>query len=230
MSSFPAQARRVRDIELPLRRRLLALRECVLHFAPYGFRATWDHLVVNAGLPQQLELDPDSLLRAIDELEEARHLWLAHSQEFTSRRRLEKAGGQRQPRQSERWLSWHGQLAFCPDPQVHPDERLATVVQRLITTYGSEATRPSECAACGRSRPSPPCPHCGADTRSPSDVRASTRPDTTYRWQQIWRRAAYRQDTRQRSPASGNTHSPISDDRLDEEQDQAGEGGQLDTR
>jgi predicted nucleic acid-binding protein len=33
VSSFPSQATRVRDAELPLRRRLPALRECVLHFA-----------------------------------------------------------------------------------------------------------------------------------------------------------------------------------------------------
>ena len=196
MSSFPAQARRVRDTDLPLRRRVLALRECVLHFPPYGFRATWHHLVVNAGMPQQLEQDPESLLRAIDELEEARHLWLAQTREFARRRQHEKASGRRNPRKSEGWLSWRGQLAFCPDPEVHPDERLAVVIQRLITAYSSGTARPSKCAVCGRARPAPPCPHCGTDTRGPAEVRASTRPETAHRWQQIWRRSIYRPTTR----------------------------------
>ncbi|HET9138518.1 hypothetical protein, partial [Actinophytocola sp.] len=49
-----------------------ALRECVLCFGPYGFRATWHHLVVNAGIPRRLEDDPESLVRAVAELAEAR--------------------------------------------------------------------------------------------------------------------------------------------------------------
>ncbi|MEU4218416.1 hypothetical protein [Actinoplanes sp. NPDC026623] len=57
MTSFPAQAQRVRDRGLPLRDRLLALRECVVHFGPYGFRATWHHLMVGAGVPRRLEDD-----------------------------------------------------------------------------------------------------------------------------------------------------------------------------
>jgi hypothetical protein len=196
VSSFPAQALRVRDAGLPPRRRLLALRECVLHFAPYGFRATWHHLVTSAGVPRRLADDPASLLRAIDELEEARGLWLAHSRAFARRRRREKATGRRNPRRGERWLSWRGQLAFCPDPELHPVERLAVVVRRLITAYDAGTVSLATCPVCGAARPSPPCARCGADTRSPSDVRAPVQPQTSYRWQQIWHRAAYRAATR----------------------------------
>lgn len=105
MSSFPAQAARVRDTGLPVRGRLLALRECVLRFPPYGFRATWHHLVVSAGLSAWLESEenPESLVRAVDELAEARRLWLAETQAFEARRRRAKATGRRQPRRDERW-------------------------------------------------------------------------------------------------------------------------------
>jgi hypothetical protein len=99
---------------------VLALRESVLHFAPYGFRATWHHLVVSAALPVRLEDDPGSLLRAVDELEAARRLWLAEAQTFKARRRQEKAAGRRQPRRDEGWHVSPARLAFCPDPEVHP--------------------------------------------------------------------------------------------------------------
>jgi len=150
VSSFPAQAARVRNVDLPLRRRLLALRECVLHFAPYGFRATWHHLILWAGVPVSLEEDPGSLLRAIDELEDARRLWLKEVQAFTLRRRQEKASGRRRPGRDETWYAWSQWLAFCPDPEVHPTEPLATVVARLITAYRSGAVPADRCPVCGK--------------------------------------------------------------------------------
>lgn len=202
MSSFPAQAARVRDAELAVRRRLLALRECVLHFAPYGFRATWHHLVVNAGLPVWLEEEPDSLLRAVDELEEARRLWLAETQAFKSRRQQEKSAGRRQPRRNEGWHTWLAWLAFCPDPEVHPRERLATVVHRLIVAYRSEAAPADVCPACEAPRPSLPCSSCGVYSWSPSvfpwnpaGVRPPDAPGTGLPWQLIWHRAVRRETT-----------------------------------
>ncbi|XVU20718.1 hypothetical protein ACQPZJ_25960 [Actinoplanes sp. CA-054009] len=112
MSSFPAQAARVRDRSLPPHRRMLALRECVLHFAPYGFRATWHHLLVSARVPVWLDDDPDALVRAVDELEEARNLWRA-------------SAGRVPPR------SWP---AEAPSPEAHSTERLIEVVAHLIET------------------------------------------------------------------------------------------------
>ncbi|TYB99556.1 hypothetical protein FXF53_15325 [Micromonospora sp. WP24] len=202
MSSFPAQADRVRDTDLPMRRRLLALRECTLHFSPYGFRATWHHLVVNAGLPVYLEEDPGSLLRALDELEEARQLWLAATQAFITRRRQEKAAGRRQARREDAWHTLPNWLAFCPDPEVHPRERLATVVHRLIVAYGSEAAPSEVCPACKALRSSLPCPSCGvcswgreAFPWNPAGFWPPDPPDTGLPWQLIWHRAVRRETT-----------------------------------
>jgi hypothetical protein len=61
-----------------------------LHFAPYGFRATWHHLVVSAGLPVWLHDDSDSLVRAVDELEQARGVWMVEAADYETRRRREK--------------------------------------------------------------------------------------------------------------------------------------------
>ncbi|GAB2619594.1 hypothetical protein Aab01nite_33700 [Paractinoplanes abujensis] len=114
MSSFPAQAARVRDLDLPLERRLLALRECALHFAPYEFRKTWHYLIAAARVPVWLEIDPDALLRALDLLEPARNRWLAETRSYAARRRLEKAAGRRQPRA--------GPPPHPPAPEPWPDD------------------------------------------------------------------------------------------------------------
>jgi hypothetical protein len=193
VTSFPAQARRVRDAELPLQRRLLALRECVVHFGPYGFRATWHHLLVTARLPHPLEDDPDSLLRAISELDEARQLWLECSAAYRESRRQEKAMGRRTPRSRERWYSWAGQLAYCPDPTRHPSERLAAVVQRVIEAYSSDEDWSARCPVCGHSRSSvEACPRCGVDPRGPAaPLPHDIRTRAAYQWRHIWRRTAY---------------------------------------
>jgi hypothetical protein len=202
VSSFPAQAGRVRNAGLPLRRRLLALRECVLHFAPYGFRATWHHLVLRAGVPVSLESDPDSLLRAVGELEDARRLWLAQVQAFSLRRRQEKALGRRQPGRDEAWYAWPQRLAFCPDPELHPTESLATVVARLITAYRSGAVPADRCPACGNTRLPLHCPHCGARSWdqsaypwNPASDRLPAPRRTGLPWLLIWHRAVRRDTT-----------------------------------
>lgn len=77
MTSFLTNRAHVHDARLPLRRRHSALRNCITLFAPYGFRATYHHLTLSAAIPRRLEADPDSLVRAVEELFEARVLWLA---------------------------------------------------------------------------------------------------------------------------------------------------------
>ncbi|MEJ8645175.1 hypothetical protein WKI68_36065 [Streptomyces sp. MS1.HAVA.3] len=44
---------------------------------PYGFRATYHHLCRSARIPRTLADDPASLVRAVEELHEARLVWLA---------------------------------------------------------------------------------------------------------------------------------------------------------
>ncbi|AEV87006.1 hypothetical protein ACWT_5989 [Actinoplanes sp. SE50] len=202
MSSFPAQAGRVRNVGLPLHHRLLALRECVLHFAPYGFRATWHHLVLRAGIPVSLESDPDSLLRAVAELEDARRLWLAEVQAFSVRRRKDKAVGRRRPGDDDAWYAWPQWLAFCPDPEHHPTEPLVTVVARLIDAYRSGEVPADRCPACERTRLPPHCPHCGARSwdRSAypwnaSGDRPPVPPRASLPWPLIWQRAVRRDTT-----------------------------------
>ncbi|GAA2480081.1 hypothetical protein [Winogradskya humida] len=183
MTSFPSQARRVRDRELPPVRRLHALRECALHFAPYGFRATWHHLVVSARIPRRLEDDPVSLERAVDELSEGRDVMLAVRLAYEQERRLEKASGRRVPRS---WNPPDGYaIAYCPDPERHPTASLATVVRRIL---GAGAGSDGRCVACGtvNSRPGWACAVCGVQPGGPRTCHAG--PDADARWARIWRR------------------------------------------
>ena len=80
MTSFLTHRAHVHDARLPLRRRHSALRTCITLFAPYGFRATYHHLTLSAAIPRRLEADPDALVRAVEELHEARVLWLARAE------------------------------------------------------------------------------------------------------------------------------------------------------
>jgi hypothetical protein len=167
---------------------LLALRECVLGFPPYGFRATWHHLIVSARL---LDDGPLSMGRAVDELEQARLLWRARSEDHAVRRRREKAAGRRTPPRTDQWPNWAGLIAYCPDFEKHPTERLTVVVQRVITAYESGVDQSATCRACGRSLTADtPCPSCGVDPR-PSANRTEFRTLIAHhRWREVWQRSA----------------------------------------
>ncbi|HEY2671321.1 MAG TPA: hypothetical protein VGJ07_13245 [Rugosimonospora sp.] len=191
MSSFPAQARRVRDPTLAPAQRLRALRECALHFAPYGFRATWHHLIVSARIPRRLDDDPQALVRAVDELERARRPVMSYAEAYVLRRRQEKAAGRRVSGEADPWnsLGWCW-LAYCPDPEVHPHEPLVVVVQRLLDAHLAGTVDPGRCTVCGTERrPARACPTCGVHpggpaARADSGVRASR----AERWRRIWDR------------------------------------------
>ena len=98
MAGFRSLARQVRDPRCDLALRRYSLRKCLERFAPYGHRATWDHLCSRAGFgPEDRSPDPARLVAALDELEEARSVWLAYEVEFAERRKKEKHDGLRRP-------------------------------------------------------------------------------------------------------------------------------------
>ncbi|MEW9529142.1 hypothetical protein [Microbispora sp. NPDC049125] len=189
MTSFPAAARRVCDSALDPRERLLALRECVLRFPPYGFRGTWHHVILVARVPQRLERDLESLRRAIDEIEPARRVWMDHRAAYIARRHREKASGRRAADPVARVYSWAGWLAYCPDPEVHPTERLAVVVERVLDAHARRRDSATACLVCGTARGLDQiCPGCGVDPRGPITTARARSP---YRWRDIWQRTAF---------------------------------------
>src|SRR3990170_4309737 len=183
MAGFRSLARQVRDPRCDLALRRYSLRKCLERFAPYGHRATWDHLCSRAGFgPEDRSPDPARLVAALDELEEARSVWLAYEVGFAERRRKEKHDGLRRPGSVDDWhrLTWGGfGVAWCDDPRVHPHEPLAEVLRRLIAALVCEGGRlvwmydlahePSSgpvCTACGIVVPRPVLtPEALAETR-----------------------------------------------------------------
>ncbi|MFC8233297.1 hypothetical protein [Streptomyces sp. NPDC057284] len=153
MSSFNTHQRRVYDESLLARVRHTNLRSCLVHFAPYGFRATYHHLCLSAGIPKNLEKDPDSLIRAVEELHLARQLWLADERAYANSRRANKARGFRQVRADDSWRGWQrgwGNIAYCPEPTIHPDEPLPVVVERVLRSSVPPDEAPAlTCRVCG---------------------------------------------------------------------------------
>ncbi|MEV4680494.1 hypothetical protein [Streptomyces kurssanovii] len=154
MSSFDTHRRRVHDGRLPVRVRHTHLRSCLVHFSPYGFRATYHHLCLSARIPKPLDRDPDALVRAVEELRHARRLWLEGERAFAARRRADKARGRRQVAAHESWRHCrHGwrNIAYCPDPRFHPTEPLPVVVERVLRSPVPPAGSPATptCRVCG---------------------------------------------------------------------------------
>ncbi|KPI31967.1 hypothetical protein ACGFZJ_11445 [Streptomyces sp. NPDC048253] len=202
MTSFLSHRARVHDAQLPLHRRHSALRTCLTVFAPYGLRATYHHLTLSAAIPRRLEADPDALARAVEELHEARVLWLVRAEEYAVQRRAEKQGGRRAvPNPRPWWLRswWEGpERAWFEDPFRHPSLRLSEYVRRQNALLDG-ADLPG-CTACGDEGPRvlsstghgwvelcrgcawvlAPCP-CGQRHRFV--------PETPFSWNGIWQRA-----------------------------------------
>ncbi|MEE1810512.1 hypothetical protein [Streptomyces sp. BE133] len=142
MAGFRSLARQVRDPRGDLALRRYSLRKCLERFAPYGHRATWDHLCARHGIePEDRSPDPVRLMRALDELEAARAVWLGYEAGFAERRRREKHDGLRRPGAFDDWhrRTWGGHgVARCEDPTVHPSAPLAEVLGRLIAALESK--------------------------------------------------------------------------------------------
>jgi hypothetical protein len=141
LAGFRALAQQVRDPGRAPSQRRRALRKCLERFAPYGHRATWQHLCARAGFgPDDREPDPALLVSALEELEEARSVWLAYESEVACRRRAEKRDGIRQPARHDEWhrLTWGGRSLLPCDPETPPTPRLAEVLGRMITAMDKD--------------------------------------------------------------------------------------------
>ncbi|WFB10324.1 hypothetical protein LRS74_27275 [Streptomyces sp. LX-29] len=154
MAGFRALAREVRDPHRHIAQRRTALRKCLERFAPYGHRATWHHLCLRAGFaPDDRSPEPARLIRALEELEEARAVWLGYEAEFAERRRQEKHLGIRQPSAVDDWhlRTWGGcDIVPCESPTAHPHGRLAAVLRRMIEAM--ESTPGDTCPICAEER------------------------------------------------------------------------------
>ncbi|CAM5566256.1 hypothetical protein SNARM312S_04762 [Streptomyces narbonensis] len=74
-------------------------------------------------------------MAALDELEEARAVWVAYEEQFAARRRREKHDGLRGLGAVDDWHRqvWGGNgVVRCGDPAVHPSDPLPEVLRRLI--------------------------------------------------------------------------------------------------
>lgn len=147
MAGFRSLAHQVRDGRNDRALRRHSLRRCLERFAPYGHRATWWHLCDRHGIaPEDRAADPSRLVAALEELEEARAVWLEYERQFAARRRREKHDGLRRPE----W-AWGGSgdaVVRCADPGVRPQGALGEVLRRLVEALESE--------------PGTGCPVCGA--------------------------------------------------------------------
>ena len=145
MAGFRSLARQVRDPRCDLALRRYSLRKCLERFAPYGHRATWDHLCSRAGFgPEDRSPDPARLVAALEELEEARSVWLAYEVEFAERRKKEKHDGLRRPGSVDDWhrLTWGGfGVAWCDDPRSRRELIRAMSQSRPRTTLSEKTTR-----------------------------------------------------------------------------------------
>ncbi|MFF2329338.1 MULTISPECIES: hypothetical protein [unclassified Streptomyces] len=150
MAGFRSLARQVRDPRADLALRRYSLRKCLERFAPYGHRATWDHLCARHGIgPEDRSPDPVRLVRALDELEAARSVWLRYEAGFAERRRREKHDGLRRPGTFDDWhrRTWGGNgVVRCEDPGVHPSAPLAEALSRLIAAL--ESSPGTVCPVC----------------------------------------------------------------------------------
>lgn len=154
MAGFRALAREVRNPHRHIAGRRTSLRKCLERFAPYGHRATWHHLCTRAGFaPEDRDPDPARLIQALEELEEARDVWLDYEAEFAERRRQEKHLGVRQPNAVDEWhvRTWGGcDIVPCESPTAHPRARLAAVLRRMIEAMESGPGR--SCPVCAEER------------------------------------------------------------------------------
>ncbi|MER6914671.1 hypothetical protein ABT354_23610 [Streptomyces sp. NPDC000594] len=150
MAGFRSLARQVRDTRCDMALRRYSLRKCLERFAPYGHRATWDHLCSRHRIhPEDRSPDPERLVAALDELERARAVWLAYEERFADRRRREKYDGLRRLSAEDEWhrrARGGNGVARCDRPHAHPSAPLDEVLSRLIEALEREPA--AHCPVC----------------------------------------------------------------------------------
>ncbi|MCJ0870644.1 hypothetical protein [Streptomyces sp. AP-93] len=191
MTSFATHRLRVHDATLPAHRRMSALRTCLTEFAPYGLRATFHHLRGSAGIPRDPARDPDSLVRAVDELQAAREVWVPGILAWQEARRLQKRAGVRVPVPPE-----PRPLVRCPNLEFHPLGPLAEVMPRILRTR--EYVGPG-CPVCEADHGTLSwgdgygvytlCAHCGVMVSGPTGPVTDLRLQSacSSRWRAVWR-------------------------------------------
>jgi hypothetical protein len=142
--SFAADARKVKNPELPYLRRLSAFHSCVQRYKPLGFVTTLSFLEQLAGRYRD---DEESLLRALTMLVDSRDQWKQAVVEYAAMRRTAKARGERTPSRrapnpSHAPAYWYGAarygalhaLAFRQFRRLLPPTKddVATDVRRLV--------------------------------------------------------------------------------------------------
>lgn len=146
MAGFRSLAYQVRDARNDRALRRHSLRRCLERFAPYGHRATWWHLCDRHGIaPEDRGADPLRMVAALEELEEARAVWLEYERQFAERRRREKHDGLRRPEWA--WGGAGDAVVRCADPGVRPEGALDEVLRRLVRALESEPG--TACPVCG---------------------------------------------------------------------------------
>ncbi|MFL6118218.1 hypothetical protein [Actinophytocola sp.] len=143
--SFAADARKVRNPDLPHLRRLSAFHSCVQRYKPLGFAATLSFLEQLAGRYRQ---DEEALLRALDMLVDSRERWKHAVTEYAKVRKSAKARGERTPSRRDpnpchaptHWYGAerHGALHALAFRQSHgllppPKDDVAADVHTLVT-------------------------------------------------------------------------------------------------
>jgi ubiquinone/menaquinone biosynthesis C-methylase UbiE len=125
--SFGTYARKVRDPNLPMPRRVSALRSAVERYRPLGWHDTLGFLEQVAG---RYQVSERALLAAIDALEESRSGWLSDLRCYAEARRAAKAQGRRTPRVTDPSpTGWYGPLRAAASLHVLPLWR-----KRLLST------------------------------------------------------------------------------------------------
>ncbi|MEH0575508.1 hypothetical protein QBA54_13650 [Streptomyces sp. B21-108] len=138
----------------------------------------------------------------MEELYEARVLWLARAEEYVAQRRAEKWAGRRAVANPRPWwlrIRWEGtDRAWYEDPFRHPSLRLSEYVRRQNAIL--DGADPPGCPACGDEGPLEPhstghawvelCHGCAwAPVTCPCGQRHRIVPEIPYGWNEIWQRA-----------------------------------------